>query len=90
MEVGVEKISAEMFDVLPGSNAKMIAIKKSVDALRPGRYDRLPLACRIFAENVLRRCPPAQQASALTQIVEQPDQVFLVQQPGTQFHGAGV
>ena len=67
----MEKISAEMFDVLPGSNAKMIAIKKSVDALRPGRYDRLPLACRIFAENVLRRCPPAQQASALTQIVEQ-------------------
>ena len=50
----MEKISAEVFDVLPGSSAKMIAIKKSVDALQPGRYDRLPLACRLFAENVLR------------------------------------
>ena len=67
----MEKISAEMFDVLPGSSAKMIAIKKSVDALQPGRYDRLPLACRLFAENVLRRCPPEQQAAALAQIVEQ-------------------
>ena len=67
----MEKISAEMFDVLPGSSAKMIAIKKSVDALQPGRYDRLPLACRLFAENVLRRCPPEQQAEALAQIVEQ-------------------
>lgn len=43
-----------------GSSAKMIAIKKSVDALQPGRYDRLPLACRLFAENV---APPSSLSS---------------------------
>ena len=59
------------FESLPGLDCRYVATQRTVDAFVPGAYARLPLACRIFAENVLRRCPADQQAAALEQIVAQ-------------------
>lgn len=50
---------------------RMVAVKAAVEAFRPGAYERMPLACRVFAENVLRRSSPEARAAALVQIVEQ-------------------
>ncbi len=59
------------FAELSGQDCRYVSVQLAVEALTPGSYARLPLACRVFAENVLRRCPPAQRAAALAQILEQ-------------------
>lgn len=47
------------------------ASREAVNALHPGTFDRLPLACRIFAENIVRRADPAKADIYLAQIVHQ-------------------
>jgi len=44
--------------------------RAAVDALSPGAYDGLPYTSRVLAENLLRRCDPAQLDDALRQLIE--------------------
>lgn len=58
---------------LSQNGVRAVALRAQVESLFPGAYDRLPLSCRIFAENVLRRAAPEVRAVALAQIVGQRD-----------------
>lgn len=55
---------------LPDCGCQMVPVRDQVDSLMPGKYDRLPLASRIFAENLLRCCTPEQLQPALRQVLE--------------------
>ena len=44
--------------------------RASIDAISPGAYDRLPYTSRILAENLVRRCEPADLEASLRQIAE--------------------
>ncbi len=44
--------------------------RAAVDAMRPGAYASLPFTARVLAENLVRRCPPAELEDCLRQIVE--------------------
>ncbi|CAN5399484.1 Fe/S-dependent 2-methylisocitrate dehydratase AcnD [soil metagenome] len=53
---------------LPGTPLAYYDARAAIDAIRPGTYDRLPYTSRVLAENLVRRCDPAQLTQALTQI----------------------
>ncbi|MFP4335816.1 MAG: aconitase family protein, partial [Wenzhouxiangella sp.] len=55
---------------LPGSELVFYDARAAVDAIRPGAWDGLPYVSRVLAENLVRRCPPAQLRASLTQIIE--------------------
>lgn len=55
---------------LPGTNLDYFDTRTAVDEIKPGAYDRLPYTSRIFAENLVRRCPPETLAASLSQIIE--------------------
>ena len=44
--------------------------RAAIDAIAAGAYDRLPYTSRVLAENLVRRCDPADLEAALEQIVE--------------------
>ena len=43
--------------------------RTAIDAISPGAYARLPYTARVLAENLVRRCAPAQLTPALEQII---------------------
>jgi aconitate hydratase len=55
---------------LPGFDCRVIALRDCVEACRPGLFERLPYARRVFAENVLRRAAPADREAALEQVLD--------------------
>ncbi|MEE4174302.1 MAG: Fe/S-dependent 2-methylisocitrate dehydratase AcnD [Xanthomonadales bacterium] len=55
---------------LPGTDLDYFDAREAVEALRPGTWDGLPYCSRVFAENLVRRCPPEQLEASLRQIVE--------------------
>ena len=55
---------------LPGSGLDYFDTRAAVDSIAAGAYDRLPYTSRVLAENLVRRCDPADLAAALGQIVE--------------------
>ena len=55
---------------LQGSELDYYDTRAAVDSIAAGAYDRLPYTSRVLAENLVRRCDPADLAAALRQIVE--------------------
>jgi 2-methylcitrate dehydratase (2-methyl-trans-aconitate forming) len=55
---------------LDGTALDYFDARAAVDALATGTWERLPYVARVLAENLVRRCDPADLEAALTQIVE--------------------
>ncbi|AWL10671.1 Aconitate hydratase [Saliniradius amylolyticus] len=55
---------------LPGANLDYFDTREAVEAIQPGAYDKLPYTSKVFAENLVRRCPPEQLEGALRQHIE--------------------
>jgi aconitate hydratase len=55
---------------LPGTALDYFDTRAAVEAIAPGSYDRLPYVSRVLAENLVRRCDPAQLTDALKQLIE--------------------
>jgi aconitate hydratase len=55
---------------LPGTDLDYFDAREAVDAIRAGAWDGLPYCSRVYAENLVRRCPPEQLEASLRQIVE--------------------
>ncbi|HEY9279784.1 MAG TPA: aconitase family protein, partial [Eoetvoesiella sp.] len=55
---------------LPGTKLDYFDTRAAVDAIQPGAYDKLPYTSRVFAENLVRRCDPAQLTASLKQLIE--------------------
>lgn len=54
---------------LPGTSLMYYDARKAVNDIEPGAYDKLPYSSRIFAENLVRRCEPAELTDALSQLI---------------------
>ncbi|MFT6011969.1 MAG: aconitase A, partial [Candidatus Azotimanducaceae bacterium] len=55
---------------LPGTSHDYFDTRAAVDAIAPGAYAKLPYTSRVFAENLVRRCDPADLVDALKQLIE--------------------
>jgi aconitate hydratase len=55
---------------LPDSKLDYFDTRAAIDSISAGAYDRLPYTSRVLAENLVRRCDPADVKAALEQIVE--------------------
>ncbi len=55
---------------LPGAGLDYFDTRAAVEAIQPGAYAKLPYTSRVLAEQLLRRCEPADLDEALRQIVE--------------------
>ena len=55
---------------LPGTPLDYFDARQAVDDIQPGAYDTLPYCSRVFAENLVRRCPPERLTDSLKQIIE--------------------
>lgn len=55
---------------LPGTKLDYFDTRAAVEAITPGAYDKLPYTSRVLAENLVRRCDPANLNDALMQIIE--------------------
>ncbi|MEI7430499.1 MAG: aconitate hydratase AcnA [Betaproteobacteria bacterium] len=54
---------------LPDHDCQIIAVREVVESMQPGAYDRLPFTCRVFAENIIRQCPPESLTQSLEQVI---------------------
>ena len=54
---------------LPGTQVQYYDTRAAVDAIEPGAYAGLPYTSRILAEQLVRRCDPAQLTDALKQLI---------------------
>jgi len=55
---------------LPGTELDYFDTRAAVNDIRPGAYATLPYTSRVLAENLVRRCDPADLTAALGQIIE--------------------
>ncbi|MEI6160493.1 MAG: aconitase family protein, partial [Roseococcus sp.] len=55
---------------MPGTELDFFDARAAVEAITPGAYDTLPYTSRVLAENLVRRCAPAQLTDALRQLIE--------------------
>ncbi|KAA3629341.1 MAG: Fe/S-dependent 2-methylisocitrate dehydratase AcnD [Proteobacteria bacterium] len=55
---------------LPGTALDYFDAREAVEAIQPGAYDTLPYTSRVLAENLVRRCDPAELDASLRQIIE--------------------
>lgn len=55
---------------LPGTTLDYFDARAAIDAIQPGSYDTLPYTSRVLAEQLVRRCDPAQLTEALKQLIE--------------------
>lgn len=55
---------------LPGTKLDYFDTRAAVDAIAPGAYDKLPYTSRVLAENLVRRCDPANLTASLKQFIE--------------------
>ncbi|MEM1410876.1 MAG: Fe/S-dependent 2-methylisocitrate dehydratase AcnD [Pseudomonadota bacterium] len=55
---------------LPGTDLDFFDAREAVNRLKPGAWDGLPYCSRVFAENLVRRCPPEALDASLTQLIE--------------------
>nr|WP_297383424.1 Fe/S-dependent 2-methylisocitrate dehydratase AcnD [uncultured Roseateles sp.] len=55
---------------LPGTSLDYFDARAAVEALRPGAWAGLPYTSRVHAENLVRRCEPAQVDECLLQLIE--------------------
>jgi len=62
-------MNSEYRTTLPGTKLDYYDTRAAVDSIAAGAYDRLPYTSRVLAENLVRRCDPAELTAALRQIV---------------------
>ncbi|GCF91014.1 2-methylcitrate dehydratase (2-methyl-trans-aconitate forming) [Shewanella sp. M-Br] len=55
---------------LPGTKLDYFDTREAVEAIEPGSYAKLPYTSRVLAENLVRRCAPADLTASLKQIIE--------------------
>ncbi|MCK0152564.1 Fe/S-dependent 2-methylisocitrate dehydratase AcnD [Alcanivorax sp. S6407] len=55
---------------LPGTQLDYFDTRAAVDAIQPGAYDKLPFTSRILAEQLVRRCNPADLTDSLKQLID--------------------
>ncbi|MBF7730778.1 Fe/S-dependent 2-methylisocitrate dehydratase AcnD [Pseudomonas sp. N040] len=55
---------------LPGTALDFFDTREAVDAIAPGAYAKLPYTSRVLAEQLVRRCEPAELTDALKQLIE--------------------
>ena len=55
---------------LPGTSLDYFDARAAVERIAPGAYDKLPYCSRVLAENLVRRCDPAQLTASLVQLIE--------------------
>ncbi|WP_198782000.1 Fe/S-dependent 2-methylisocitrate dehydratase AcnD [Shewanella putrefaciens] len=55
---------------LPGTALDYFDTREAVEAIAPGSYTKLPYTSRVLAENLVRRCDPADLTASLKQIIE--------------------
>jgi 2-methylcitrate dehydratase (2-methyl-trans-aconitate forming) len=55
---------------LPGTKLDYFDTKAAVDSLQAGAYAGLPYTSKVLAENLVRKCEPAQLNAALLQLIE--------------------
>ncbi|VUZ28347.1 Aconitate hydratase A [uncultured Comamonas sp.] len=54
---------------LPGTEVQYFDTRAAIDAIEPGAYAGLPYTSRILAEQLVRRCDPAELTDALKQLI---------------------
>ncbi|MGQ4275720.1 Fe/S-dependent 2-methylisocitrate dehydratase AcnD [Pseudidiomarina sp. E22-M8] len=54
---------------LPGTSLMYYDTRQAIEDIEPGAYAKLPYTSRILAENLVRRCEPAQLTEALSQFI---------------------
>jgi len=55
---------------LADSNVDYFDTQQAVDEVKPGAYQKLPYTSRVFAENLVRCCPPEDLHDALLQLID--------------------
>lgn len=55
---------------LPGTDLDHFNTRAAVDAIQPGAFAKLPYTSRVLAEQLVRRCEPAELTDALKQLIE--------------------
>ncbi|PMR79983.1 Fe/S-dependent 2-methylisocitrate dehydratase AcnD [Halomonas urumqiensis] len=55
---------------LPGTSFDYFDVRAAVEAIKPGAYAGLPYTSRVLAEQLVRRCDPAELRDALVQLIE--------------------
>ena len=55
---------------LPNSNVEYFDASEAVESLKKGSYDKLPYTSKVFAENLVRRCPPENLNASLSQLID--------------------
>ena len=54
---------------LPNSNLDYFDTREAINNLSPGTYEKLPYTLKVFAENLVRKCPPEILQQSLEQII---------------------
>ena len=55
---------------LPGTNLNYFDARAAIEAITPGAYAQLPYTSRVLAEQLVRRCDPADRTEALKQLID--------------------
>ena len=55
---------------LPNSQLDFFDTQEAVNAIQAGAYEKLPYTSKVLAENLVRKCPPAQLTNSLKQLIE--------------------
>jgi len=55
---------------LPNSQLDYFDTQAAVDDIKPGAYAKLPYTSKVFAENLVRKCPPESLIASLKQLIE--------------------
>ncbi|WP_339806461.1 Fe/S-dependent 2-methylisocitrate dehydratase AcnD, partial [uncultured Marinobacter sp.] len=55
---------------LPGTDLDYFDTREAIEDIQPGAYDKLPYTSRVLAEQLVRRCDPADLTDALKQFIE--------------------
>jgi len=54
---------------LPNSKLDFFDTREAIEEIQAGAYDKLPYSSRVYAENLVRRCPPLMLKQSLEQII---------------------
>lgn len=63
-------MNAQYRKPLPGTKLDYFDTREAIEAIAPGAYAKLPYTSRVLAENLVRRCTPADLTASLKQIIE--------------------
>ena len=50
---------------LPGANVDFFDTREACEAIKPGAYAKLPYTSRVLAEQLVRKCEPANLTASL-------------------------